>query len=307
MSTSIRIPPRVTLPGAEGGPRAPGEAGPPSSGLEGVVDVPPVVTVQDDFGGEAPTLSPGKPTLGGQERTPVRAVKELVPPGLEKAADQETLGKRFGSDAALLAALLKPSQSSSSERAERLWAFFAAYAESAAALPQQKEGQAAFRDALKGQGFAELRDARTGQDGVTQGLWVLSSRTPDEARERAASVRLEPPPEVRHSEAAARSGQAAGPSALGTQHSVEVLRGGPAPLGLASRDVEEDADVRDAEGRRSRTHRRLGPRMLWNVLHRFRSDPEDGAVAQGQWDRVAFGALLFLAGIALVVLALVSL
>ncbi|MCP3099828.1 Immediate early protein ICP0 [Myxococcus sp. K15C18031901] len=307
MST-IRIPPRVSVPGGEGTPKPPGEGGPRIPDVQGDVDIP-IVPTNDAFGAAEAPPSNVRPTLGGQERVPVRAVKDLVPPGLEQVADPETLGMRFGSDAALLAALLKPSQSSSSERATRLWAFFSAYAESAAALPRQKEGEAAFRDALKGQGFAELRDANTGKDGVTQGLWVLASRTPDEARERAASVRLEPPPEVRHSEAAARSGQVGDPSAPGTLRGAEApLRGGPAPLGLSAREAEDAEAGRDGDGRRrAGTNRRLGRRMLWNVLHRFRSDPEDGAVADGQWDRVAFGAMLFLAGIGLVVLALVSL
>lgn len=254
------------------------------------------------------TIPGSHPTLGGQERAPVRKVAELVPPGLEKVAGQEELGLRFGSDAALLAQHLKPSQLSSSERATRLWAFFAAYAEAAVAQPAQKEGQEAFRDSLKGQGFAELRDARTGQDGVTQGLWVLTAGTPEEARERVATVRLEPPPEVLHSEAAVRrEGLAEGGLAMQAR-GPDTLRGGPAPLGLrASESEESDEQPSDSDGRRRSSGKRLGPQMLWNVLHRFRSDPEDGAVAQGHWDRAAFGAMLALVGIALLVLALVSL
>ncbi|WP_368670539.1 hypothetical protein, partial [Myxococcus sp. AM011] len=254
------------------------------------------------------TIPGGHPTLGGQERAPVRRVAELIPPGLEKVAGQEELGLRFGSDAALLAQHLKPSQLSSSERATRLWAFFAAYAETAVAQPSQKEGQEAFRDSLKAQGFAELRDARTGQDGVTQGLWVLNAGTPEEARERVATVRLEPPPEVRHSEAAVRKeGLAEGGLAMQAR-GPDTLRGGPAPLEFRASESEESEDPpQDSDGRRRASGKRLGPMMLWNVLHRFRSEPEDGAVAQGQWDRVAFGAMLALVGIALVVLALVSL
>lgn len=250
----------------------------------------------------------GHPTLGGQERAPMRKVAELIPPGLEKVAGQEELGLRFGSDAALLAQHLTPSQLPSSERATRLWAFFAAYAEAAVAQPPQKEGQEAFRDSLKAQGFAELRDAHTGQDGVTQGLWVLQAGTPDEARERVATVRLEPPPEVLHSEAAVRR---EGPAEAGLAMQArgpDTLRGGPAPLGLRPSESEDSDEERsDSDGRRRSSGKRLGPMMFWNVLHRFRSDPEDGAVAQGQWDRAAFGAMLALVGIALLVLALVSL
>ncbi|WP_342376764.1 Immediate early protein ICP0 [Myxococcus stipitatus] len=255
-----------------------------------------------------PSVPQQHPSLGGQERAPVRKVAELIPPGLEKVATQVELGQRFGSDAALLAAHLKPSQLPSTERATRLWTFFAAYAQAAAAQPPQKEAQAAFRDALKGQGFAELRDARTGQDGVTQGLWVLSARTPEEARERVASVRLEPPPEVLHSEAALRKEGAGEQAAASTQRGTEALRGGPVTpqaRGADGPSTEVDEALDGAHSRR--TNRRLGPMMLWNVLHGFREGREDEAVTQGQWDRAAFGAMLALAAIALIVVALVSL
>ncbi|WP_426735365.1 Immediate early protein ICP0 [Myxococcus faecalis] len=262
---------------------------------------------KDGFKSQVPTT--GQPTLGGQERAPPRRVAELVPPGLEKLVGKQELGVRFGSDAALLSAHLQPSGMSGSERATRLWAFFAAYAETAAAQPPQKEGQEAFRESLEGHGFAELRDANTGKDGVTQGLWVLQARTPDEARERVASVRLEPPPEVRHSEAAVRAEGTVDPGLAAQARGPDSLRGAPAPIALRPAESQErDEGEPDDEGLpRRTTNKKLGAMMLWNVLHRFRDDAEDGSVAQGQWDRVAFGAVLALVGIALVVLALVSL
>lgn len=251
----------------------------------------------------------GRPPLAGDERPPVKSVEELVPPGLEEAAGQEELGLRFASDAALLAAHLKPAQLSGSERATRLWAFFAAYAETAAAKPPREEAKAAFKEALEGQGFAELRDANTQQNGVDRGLWVLEARSPDEARERAASVQLEPPPDVRHSEAASRQDMQPTEQPLslppGARQS-EALRGTHVPVTLESREAHPDAE--DPEDvRKRRTNRRLGPTMLWNVLHRFRSDPENGAVAEANWERATFGAMLALAAIALIVAALVSL
>ncbi|MFY1831850.1 Immediate early protein ICP0 [Myxococcus fulvus] len=263
---------------------------------------------KDGFKSQAPAT--GHPTLGGQERAPLRKVAELVPPGLEKlAGGQEELGVRFGSDAALLTAHLQPTGMSGSERATRLWAFFAAYAETAAAQPPHQDGKEAFRESLEGHGFAELRDANTGKDGVTQGLWVLEARTPDEARERVASVRLEPPPEVRHSEAAVRAEGSVDPGLSAQARGPDSLRGAPAPIAMRPAESQErDDSESDDEGRpRRSSNKKLGAMMLWNVLHRFRADPEDGSVAQGQWDRVAFGAVLALVGIALVVLALVSL
>ncbi|NOK05837.1 Immediate early protein ICP0 [Myxococcus xanthus] len=257
-----------------------------------------------------PRLPPSlHPPMGGQERAPVKSVAELVPPGLEDTPGQEALGQRFGADAALLASHLSPPQVSGSERATRLWAFYTAYATAAARHPPQPEAREAFREALEGQGFAELRDAHTGEDGVTRGLWVMEARTPAEARTRAAEVRLEPPPEVRHSEeAAARPAeqplvQAAGARAATAFHGPVMPALRPRDEASSSEDAQQDGDAQ----RRRGTNRRLGARMLWNVLHRFRAGPDDGAVAEGQWDRVTFGALLVLLAIALAVAALVSL
>lgn len=263
---------------------------------------------QGDIFRTPPPPPAGRPPLAGDERPPVKSVEELVPPGLEDTAGQEELGHRFGSDAALLAAHLKPSQLSGSERATRLWAFFAAYAEAAAAKPPQEEAKAAFREGLEGQGFAELRDAHTQENGVDRALWVLNARSPEEVRERAATVRLEPPPDVRHSEAASRQESQAAEQPLALPpgaRNLEVPRGTLVPVRLEAR--EADTEEEQEEARKRKTNRKLGKQMLWNVLHRFRSDPEDGALADANWDRATFGAMLALAAIALMVAALVSL
>ncbi len=63
----------------------------------------------------------------------------------------------------------------------------------------------------------------------------------------------------------------------------------------------------DAWTRHGTTNKRLGLNMLWNVLHRSRDNPEDSALAQEKWDRVTFGAMLALIGIALLVIVLVNL
>jgi hypothetical protein len=267
----------------------------------------------DNFRAQPPP-PPGRPLLVGDARPPVKPVEELVPPDLEQVEGQEELAHRFASDAALLAAHLQPARASGSERAQRLWAFYAAYAEAAAGKPPQPEAKAAFREALEGQGFAQLRDARTGESGVERGLWVLASRTPEEARERGASVRLEPPPEVRHSEAAVRKdappAERASEQALALPtgaRTSEAVRGLAVPVALeAQRPGSQEAEDDPTKPRRERP-RKLGPMTLWNVLHRFRADPEDSAVLQAQWDRATFGAVLALAAIALITVALVSL
>jgi len=311
--SSFRIPnviDRALRSLGRGGPRrpeAPGAKGPRDWGRTAQPPRP-----RDNFRPQQPPTS--HPPMGGQERAPVKSVAELVPPGLADTPDPESLGRRFASDAALLASHLAPPQLPGSERATRLWAFYTAYATAAAQHPQVPEAREAFREALEGQGFAELRDARTGEDGVTRGLWVLEARTPAEARTRAAAVQLAPPPEVRHSEeVGARPAEQAPAQAAGARASSAPQ----APVMPALRprdevgsevDSEEDALSQDRDARRQRgTDRRLGARMLWNVLHRFRSAPEDGAVAEGQWERVTFGALLALLGIALAVALLAGL
>jgi hypothetical protein len=236
---------------------------------------------------------PGRPAIAGDEPPPVKTVGELVPSDLEAVPGQEELAHRFASDAALLAAHLRPSQLPGSERAQRLWAFYAAYAAAAAALPAKDEAKEAFREGLKGQGFAELHDAHTGENGVARGLWVLESSHPAEARERAATVRLEPPPEVLHSETFAR------------QEGLQAPRGTWVPGALEQRSPWEQAAEMPRRLRNS--FKRLSPRMFWNVLHTFRSPEEEGAEAEGHWDRVVFAAILALTGIVLAVVALVSL
>ncbi|NBD10135.1 Immediate early protein ICP0 [Corallococcus silvisoli] len=241
--------------------------------------------------GSAPSTA--SPYLGaGEARGPVLDVESLVPGDLKDLESQLAVGKRFASDGALLAAQVRPSSLPSSDRVARLWAFFAAYAEAAAQHPPGPEGRAAFEQALKDQGFAGLQDAHTGQMGVEAGLWVMDAPTPEEARERADAVRLEPPPDVRHSEQAA-------PLTPGLYQ--------PLPGPFVRRD-EHGRPLPHDPLERHGTDRRLGSRMFWNVLHTFRSgrEDEDSALNQAQWDRMIFGAVLAMVGLALAAIALVS-
>ncbi|NRD59679.1 hypothetical protein HQQ75_42005, partial [Corallococcus exiguus] len=82
----------------------------------------------------------------------------------------------------------------------------------------------------------------------------------------------------------------------------------PLPGTFVRRDAQghplQNDDPRDRHG----SDRRLGGRMFWNVLHTFRAgeDTEDSAVTQAQWDRMIFGAVLAMVGLALAAIALVS-
>ncbi|WP_224246858.1 hypothetical protein [Hyalangium gracile] len=192
----------VRMPEALGGRgRAEGaEGGPPSRPGKGA-DTPAPTPRRDGFG-TAPTTS-NRPALGtGEVKGPVLPVEQLIPEGLDELGDLEAVAKRFASDGALLHQQIRPSDLPSTDRAVRLWAFFTAYAEAAAGKDGQGDAQQIFDKALKEQGFGEYRDARTGDDGAKAARWVLQSGSPEEARERADQVELEPPPEVLLSEAA---------------------------------------------------------------------------------------------------------
>ncbi|MBN8230873.1 Immediate early protein ICP0 [Corallococcus macrosporus] len=298
-SVRVGVPTRGPLPprtdkggGTTRPPRADAGTGFESPGT--ATPQPPRRKAGDGFRtpGSAPTTA--SPYLGaGEARGPVLDVESLIPSDLEDLGDQLAVGKRFASDGALLAAQVRPSSLPSSDRVARLWAFFAAYAEAAAQHPPAPEAKAAFAQALKDQGFAGLQDAHTGQNGVEAGLWVMDAPTPGEARERADAVRLEPPPDVRHSEQAA-------PLTPGLYQ--------PLPGPFVRRDAQGQPLQNDDPHDRNRTDRRLGGRMFWNVLHAFRAgeDTEDSAVSQAQWDRMVFGAVLAMVGVALAAIALVS-
>jgi hypothetical protein len=292
----------------------------------------------------APTTG-NRPALGDAGvRAPVLPVKELIPPSLGKLADMAAVAKRFGNDLALLNLRVRPSELPPSDRALRAWAFFTAYAEAAAAHPATPEGKQTFEKALKDQGFAELRDARTGDDGVKAGQWVLESSNPEEARERAEQVKLEPPPEVVVSESVKQAEEQRKPeqqrkpeeqpkpkasqetkdSALAlvaerpaleqVEGHPELLRvnpqvaDAPRPVILPVTPEQRRSElVQEAALRTLGTLKKLGNNMLWNFLHRFRGEAEDSAIEKDKWDQLTFGAVLMLVAMVLVGIVLISL
>ncbi len=324
----------VRMPEAPGGKERP--AGPSKGG-----DTQPGGRTQTRDGFGATPTTGNRPALGqGEARGRVLPVKDLVPGGLEKLVSQEGVAKRFASDLALLHQQLRPSDMPSSERALRAWAFFTAYAEAAAGHESTPEGRETFDKALKDQGFSELRDAHTGDDGMAAAQWVLEASNPEEARARAEQVQPEPPPEVRLSESAqpqeaARKPQPKDepPQAPSQEHrdnaftqgperpaleripgQAELVRVSPQLLHLppqvmvparteAERLAGDEAPLDRWKGRA----KRLGRNMLWNVLHRFRAGPEDSAIEQEKWDQLAFGAVLAIVGMMILIILLVAL
>jgi hypothetical protein len=120
-------------------------------------------------------------------------------------------------------------------------------------------------------------------------------RRPHEARESAPSSGPERPAVEHHEELPAEAAAQEVPTP-------EALLLPPSPQGRREDTPEAAAEHREAGG-----ERRLGPRMMWNVLHRFRSAPEDSAVEQEKWDRAAFGAALALVGLGLAAMVLLGL
>ncbi|MDC0712956.1 Immediate early protein ICP0 [Stigmatella sp. ncwal1] len=292
---------------------------------------------RDGFGA-VPTTG-NRPALGqGEARGRVLPVGDLVPKGLEKLLSQEGVAKRFASDLALLHQQLRPSEMPSSERALRAWAFFTAYAEASAAHEPTQEGRETFDKALKDQGFGELRDAHTGEDGLASAQWVLEASNPEEARARAEQVQPEPPPEVRLSESAQPpeappkpSKKEEAPPAPSQESRDNAFTQGPerpaleripgqaefvrmSPLSPppqvlvpARTDAERLAEDEPPLDRWKGRAKRLGRNMLWNVLHRFRAGPEDSAIEKEKWDQIAFGAVMAIVGMMILIILLVCL
>lgn len=315
----------------------PGRPGRPSKG--GGTTAGGSRQTRDGFGA-VPTTG-NRPALGqGEARGRVLPVKDLVPKGLEKLLSQEGVAKRFASDLALLHQQLRPSEMPSSERALRAWAFFTAYAEAAAAHEPTQEGRETFDKALKDQGFGELRDARTGEDGLLSAQWVLEASNPEEALARAEQIQPEPPPEVRLSESAqpetppkAQKKEDAPPAPSQESREDNAFTQGPerpalertpgqaefvrvSPPGVfpppqvmvpARTDAERLADEEPPLDRWKGRAKRLGRNMLWNVLHRFRAGPEDSAIEKEKWDQIAFGAVLAIVGMMILIILLVCL
>lgn len=288
----------------------------------------------DGFGGMTQRASGGL-LGGGEARVPVRPVRELVPAKLSEVSRQEVVAQRFASDTALLSGQLQPRSLPGSERTQRLWAFFIAYAEAAAAQEPHPDTPEIFLTTLEEHGLGAWHDAASGQDALALARWILAAPTPEEARARAESVQLEPPPEVLLAESApapehpeaprpqaprelrdsafTESAERPAPERIGERG--EFVRASPSqpggvlhpPTPALSRDGRAEGDARVSGSRLSGTDKRLGPHLLWNVLHRFRASPEDSAQMQATWNRLAFGAVLALVGLALAGVALLSL
>ncbi len=229
--------------------------------------------------------------LGGGA-TPVRDVKALLPN--PKSLDPRSLGQRFGSDLLLMKQQLVDERLPKAENAERLMEFFAAYAERFVELAHpdahvpntpvtamRPEDQAKalkqFEKALTDNGFKELVDRTTGQDGLALGRTLLDSKSTDELKAKKKEFVLDGPA-VRdpHNPNAATS------IAVSAAH---------------ERLLKEKKEEEEARARRKGREGKLGGNMLWNVLHLMR----DGAETPDE--KEALNKLVLTAGLLLVFVA----
>ncbi len=229
--------------------------------------------------------------LGGGA-TPVRDVKALLPN--PKSLDPNGLGQRFGSDLLLMKQQLVDERLPKAENAERLMEFFAAYAERFVELAHpdahvpntpvtamRPEDQAKalkqFEKALTDNGFKELVDRTTGQDGLALGRTLLDSKSTDELKAKKKEFVLDGPA-VRdpHNPNAATS------IAISAAH---------------ERLIKEKKEEEEARTRRKGREGKLGSNMLWNVLHLMR----DGAETPDE--KEALNKLVLTAGLLLVFVA----
>jgi hypothetical protein len=177
-------------------PATPRRAGEPPTRGQAPAQPPPSTA-------PAPNPTPaGKATPGQVAQPPpfvpvpageTRELEDLLPE-FPEAIGQESLAHHFEEELSFLGQDLRPSRMPPQQRALRLWAFFTAYAEANAKDPsgQSAAGRARFEEALAKNGFAALRDANTGKNGLQTALGLLDAGSSEALREQLAQVRIEP-------------------------------------------------------------------------------------------------------------------
>lgn len=264
--------------------------------------------------------------LSGGGDAVFRDVDTLLP-DTERLTDARALPERFLADLTLVRGeLLEHPGMTKGEKAERLMAFFAAYAERFAKLAkgtaQAKQAQAGapqaqglygalevpaalaaplsaaelqkalgrFDKALTRAGFQELRadDGRTGLEVARQ---LLEASTPEALREVRA-VRLDAPG---WKDNGAPDKSLAVDVARARAQAVDVkpvilphVKGQGGVSGPGKKDEAQ------APGRSRRTDKVLGGRMLWNALHLLRGDDLDDVQKKDAMTQLAIAAGLLL-------------
>jgi len=213
-------------------------------------------------------------------------------------------------------------------------------AKGALALPTRKELRAeveAFANTLQELQFNELRDVKSGKDGLQIAYEMLNSGSLEELASRAKNLRLASegwqPPKARKAASSARPLELAdpppgfrrelgdSPPELSNPIEYERTHGNPQLMNelprfsfqpllqpLPERQAPSPRlDTGELPRKNPWTDKRLGPQMLWNVLHRFRGQGPDTADEKANWGRVAFLAIGALVVLTCIVVVLVNL
>lgn len=307
-------------------PEPPPQAAPPSPN--------PGMSWRDGFANPAPRMPDS--LVGNVPQEPPRPVEDLVPDLQQFEGGEfgsEFVAERFSSDLPVMSNLLRHPKLSNSENAQRVWAFFMAYAEVAAQFADLAEGPGleAFQQALQKHGFGELKDVKTGKDLVATAAWVLQGGSPEGVRQRGAEVLPQStrPDAPTHSPSHSSALDKEGPGDKRLTGERPAQRSGalqelahaiPGPVGNALRRMLRRRTPEEEEEERWRKRRegspygfweglegRLGSNMLWNTLHRLRKPREHGSVAESEWNRIVFMAVGALVAITVIIIILVNL
>jgi hypothetical protein len=234
---------------------------------------------------------------------------------LSGAANWRELPSQFASDfRSVKAQLLEFPGLNSADRADRMLAFFAKYAERFVALappgssPSRLAAIQDFLSELEGLGYGALFEAATRESAVEEAEGLLRSSSVEEFLSQASRLHFRARDLAPLSAAEGRRGARpleprrpsvpeGPPEGDGPRSSAMASGGKPlAPPGppAAPNRAEGESKRRD---RGRWTDKVLGPNLLWNVLHRSRSDGLEGEAEEDRrLERLGLVALLALAG-----------
>ncbi|MBX7113220.1 MAG: hypothetical protein K1X64_02715 [Myxococcaceae bacterium] len=278
-------------------------------------------TAAQGKGGEAQAQTPeAGQTLTGP---PPKPVSKLVP-DLKKMTQAEEVPNRFLKDVVAARSPLLEGNLPKEQRASRLFGFFSHYAERFVALakgvpeaqnwgpateqraqvaqpptgPQLPKAQKdtaveQFLSNLKEVGFTQLKDRATGNTGLQTAKQMLEAETPRDVQRQARETALV----VVGGSTASQLGD----SPLGKPQ----FNPDGTLINGRQVNVPNDWDEEMQRRRRQREHKVLGSNMLWNILHLDRRPDE--TMTKDELNRLAFGAILVLVGVTLMVVVLVNL
>jgi hypothetical protein len=274
--------------------------------------------------GEAAAHAPEAPQQLGPQPRPL---SKLLP-DLKKLTVPEEVPNRFLKDVVAARNPLLEGGMPKEQRASRLFGFFAHYAERFVTLakglpdsgqswgpaPTTAEGNLAgqptapqmlkaqkesaveqFLSNLKEVGFSQLKDKVSGNTGLQTAKQMLEAESPRDVQRQARETAL-----VVVGGSASSAPSKHGESAQGQpQFNPEgsVING--------RQNVPNDWEEEQLRRRHKSKRRVLGSNMLWNILHLERRANE--TMTKDELNRLAFGAILVLVGVTLMVVIIVNL